>query len=501
MKLSNILFAICLLAFATQTQAQKPFGTGVKTKKGGAAIDQTDLVWGKGKKTFLLCPTKPLNAKGYGERSLHVFDAKGKKELSKKVALVNESNKPHQIEKLFLYGGKPVCIHSFYDKAEKKYSLYQTYIGDDGDPEGLGKEILGIETKNPEDIAGIELAFSSDSSKTLVCVSVGKIEAKKEKFTLHCVLLNSEDMGLDHDYPFEIELFAKGNVRAKGAVSNQGTVYAVSETFVKDGTQIKQKMTLHFRDNEETIQAKEFPAGEYRYITDWHVKLNHKEMLIIGGYCTDKKNYDVITGQFVNVFDPGTGEFASSTLSDMSDDAKGELVQDQADKKIKDLMKPCMTTMYIDHADNIIFVSHLFEAEGTAKKLNEGKYFRSLVGAPFKNCLVTMFAPDGEAKWQKAMLSKIQYNTYSNGKVFILCGDGKKEFKVCTAEPNVTIKATKASSPTDPENILKSNLFFNGGDNRVFIIGVSSGNFFINYSDLGKSEAKGKVEKEKKKKK
>jgi hypothetical protein len=502
----SFLFILSLIV-SLSSQAQKPFTMGTKVKM-EAPVYQAQIVMVKGKSIYILCPAKPFAGSRPSDCQMWVYDSKGVKVSDKKVVIADENNKPHRIEKLLTVAGKIVCIHSFYDKAEKKYILYQTFIGEDGDPEGLGKDILSIETKNAEPIAGIDYVFSQDSSKFMVLAYEETISGKKNILNLHCLVFNKEDMSFDHDYPYAIELPNKGTVRAHAAISNQGTIYVVADLQVKGKEdKVKQTINVYYKDNDEAIQTKEFPMNDMKYVTEFTLGFSRKEALIIAGYWSSKYNLDVMNGTFYYIYDVANNEFGVQQISDISDDAKATLMSTEKDKKMREAFHIVYPKLFFDASNNAYLYGHQYENSVAQFKADrDDKYFVNVTQKmDFKNTMVSMYNDSGVLKFEKSWASTAQTVIPLYTKLYVFA-DYKKEMKSCFIEGNIgQIKVAKTASPNnEPDNQMDPRLCFDAGEDKMIAIGHQPGggaNFYLNMVDLGATERKAKIEVEKKKKK
>lgn len=491
--------------FTLQLNAQKVFTMGTNKMKLEVAANQAELMYTKDKKTYLICPENPVSGSKRGKRCLMIFDNKGKKEAVKNIVIDNDAKKLHDIEKVMFINSKVFCIHSFYDKTEKKYSLYQTTLAEtDGQPESLGREVLSLETKNPEVIQGIDVVFSNDSSKIMVMVYENASSSKNLKLNLHCLVFNKEDFSFDRDNIFNIEMASKGLIRAKATISNQSTIYVMAESRVKKSNTWSQTLSLYYRDNEDAQQSVEFGKGDMKNISIFDLRFDRKENLVLAGMFSNKANLDFISGGFVYIFDVAKNEFKETTVFDNDDDLSGLIRKVQDPSNAKDLIRPAKFNLYIDQANNYFLVGQQYDDfKEYADELKSEVFVNPDARSLYTNIMVNCANSSGKILWHKGFTGKVLFNIWDNNRLNILSQE-ERELRLMSLAPDKSVKFSKGAAPTEPDHKLDTRCMLYIGDGRIGAIGhamTGSGGFYLDYFDLTSIDVKGKPEVEKKKKK
>lgn len=501
----SILFLVVLVLGAYGSKGQKVFQMGTQKQKMEAAANQAELIWVKDKKTYILCPEKPISGIRKGKRCLLVFDQKGKREDLKKVSIENDSKKLHEIEKVAWINSKVLCFHSFYDKSEKKYTLYQTTLAEsDGQPEGLGRDVLTLETKNPDVIEGMELVFSNDSSKMMLLVYENASGSKNQKLILHCLIFNKEDFSFERDMPFTLDMNAKGFIRAKAAISNQSTVYVVGGLYSKKAGDLwNVNMNIYFRDNEDNQQSIEMPKNDMKLPNIFDCKFDRKERLVMAGTYTNKPNIESQSGTFLYILDIAKNEFLATGIFDNDDDMADVLKKQQPKEFTKYILRPAKFDLYVDQGNNYFLVGQQYkDPKDYNAELKQTFLVKPDLRTEYHSVFVALGNYKGELVWQKGITGQIMYTLWDMNRINIIDQEDR-EIRLETIGLDKKIKYTKGAAPTEPDHKIDARCICPVGDGKVAAIGhalAGSSGFYLDYFDFTTIDVKGKIEVIKKKK-
>ncbi|MBI3235315.1 MAG: hypothetical protein HYZ42_14985 [Bacteroidetes bacterium] len=505
MKHIKLLFVFAIV-IALNTNAQKVFVMGNQKMKFEAAANQAELMWAKDKKVYIICPTNPASGNKKGKRSIFIFDNKGKKEAVKSISIDNDAKKPHEIEKVLLINSKIFCLHSFYDKTEKKYSLFQTTLAEtDGQPESLGREILTVESKNADPVEGIDVVFSNDSSKVMVLAYENASQGKNQKLNLHCLVINKDDFSFDRDITFNIDMNNKGIIRAKAAISNQGSVYVMGETRYKNKAgSYTQDVNIYSRDNSDNQQSIAFSKEDMKLISIFDLKLDRNENLVIAGLFSNKGNVDLTSGGFLYILDVAKNEYIVTSIFDNDDDLSGIIRKAQDPAYAKDMLRPAIFHLYIDQANNYFLFGQQYEdPKDYAAELKGEVYYQPDIRSEYSNIYVICANKKGEAIWHKGFVGQIMYSVWDFNRLNIIVQEDR-EIRLMSLSPDKVIKFSKCAAPTEPDHKIDARCMCYMGDGKIGVIGHSktgSGGFYLDFFDLATIDVKGKVDSDKKKKK
>lgn len=504
MKHINLLLAFLFLS-TLKISAQKVFVMGNTKMKMEAAADQAETIWTKDKKTYILCPEHHMSGQKRGKRSLFVFDSKGKKETVKNVQIDNDAKKMHDIEKVMQINSKLFCLHSYYDKAEKKYSLFQTTLAEvDGQAEGLGREILTIETKDANAVEGIDIVFSNDSSKFIVMAYENASVAKTQKLILHCMIFSKDEFSFERDVPFSIDMAGKGVIRAKAAVSNQSTVYVMADTRAKKGMAWTQNVYLYSRDNQDLQETIAFEKGDMKNISIFDCKFDRNENLVVAGLFSNKANIDNTSGGFVYVYDATNSNFKITSVFDNDDDLSGQIRKVQPLEFAKDMLRPAKFNLYIDHNNNYFLTGQQYEdPKDYANELKGEVYPQIDLNSTYTSLYITCANSKGEVLWHKGFTGKLIYTIWEFNRLNIITQE-EREIRLMALSPDKQIRFSKGAAPSEPDHKLDARNMCYIGNGRIGAIGHAmngGGGFFLDFFDLTSIDVKGKIEVVKKKKK
>lgn len=500
-------FTLALMLSSTFVHAQKAFGFGNKILMQHGVVSPF-CVYSKGKTYMIICPAKNTNANGSTESYIDEYDNKATKISSKKVKLLNEANKPHTLHKVIKAQDKLFMINSYYEKADKKLSIYGGYLSvEDGEPDGgMGRELVGIETKKPDEFVGVVHSYSPDSTKVAFFIYRLYMLAKEEKIDVHVCVLDALANTTDQTRIIEIPIPKGNNVRLSPTVGNDGSVFVLA-CFGKMNAQKKvdQVFKMFYKDNADLTVSADMPMSNMKTISHFVAQVMPNNFVLVNGYYSGKSNLDAVDGVFSYFFDPSKGEFPTTEVFDLVNEVmpviKGSPNKDPKDRTVHTF---ATSRIFFDNTGGYYLVSYQFKNPADALKYNNlsDKFeYKLPYETHMRNVMISRFDAAGKMEWQKAYTAATMHSGKFIQSVYIMTGNGT-DAKFYLIDAEGIVKSSKGSLG-DPDNYPNPTLYWPTSETTFVNIGHSpsmAGGFYINTLDMWAAEKKGKVEVEKKKK-
>ncbi len=501
-----LAFTLALILSNTFVQAQKAFGFGNKILMQHGVVTPF-CVYSKGKTYMIICPAHNNNDNGSTESYIDEYDNKATKVSSKKVKLLNEANKPHTLHKVVKAQDKLFMINSFYDKADKKLSIYGGYLSvEDGEPDGgMGRELVGIETKNASEFVGVANAYSPDSTKVAFFMYRLYMQGKEEKLEAHVCVLDALANTTDQTRVIEIPIPKKNNVRLAPTVANDGSIYVLAGfSTINAQKKVQQAFKMFSKDNSGQTQSVDFPMNEMKTISHFIAQAMPNNIIAVNGYFSGKSNLDAVDGVFSYFYDPEKNEFTTTETSELVNEVMPVVKGNPKDPKDRTVHTFASSRMFFDNEGGYYMVSYQYKESADALKYNAISNvfeYKLPYQTRMKNVLVSRFDASGKMEWQKAYKAETMHSGKFIQSVYIMTGNGT-DAKFYIIGSDGVVKWSKGSLG-DPDNYPNPTLYWPTGETTFVNIGHSpsmAGGFYINTLDMWAAEKKGKVEVEKKKK-
>lgn len=501
----TVVFIVILLTSQSWALAQKTFGAGNKINMEHGMITPY-CMYSKGKTYVIICPAKNSNEVGSTENYIDEFDGKATKVSSKKIKLLNEANKAHTLHKVIKLQEKIFMINSYYEKNDKKLSIYGGYLTfEDGEPEGgLGREIVGIETKKPDELVGIDHCYSPDSTKIAFFIYRLYMAAKDEKMEVHICVLDALANTMDQTRMMEIAIPKGNNLRLSPAVSNEGSVYVLAGfASLNAKKQAQQSFKMYYKDNSDQTQSVDMPMNSMKTISHFSSHAMPNNLILINGYYSSKSDLDAVDGVFGYVFNSSKGEFTTTQTAELNNEALPIVKGNPKDPKDKTVHTFATSRVFFD-PNGYFLVSYQYKEVEDGEKYNSvSKKFEYKLSYQtlLRNVLVTRFNSDGAMEWQKAFSGSTMHSGKFIHSLYLMVANAQDaKFYIIGADG--VVKSSKGNLG-DPDNYPNPQLYWPSGETTFVNIGHSptlAGGFYINTLDMWAAEKKGKVEVEKKKK-
>ncbi len=499
-------FTLTIIVSTTFVHAQKAFGFGNKITMEHGMVSPF-CVYSKGKTYMIICPAKNTNENGSTESYIDEYDHKATKISSKKVKLLNESNKPHTLHKVVKSQDKLFMINSYYDKTDKKLAIYGGYLSvEDGEPDGgMGRELVGFETKKPEEFVGVVHTYSPDSTKVAFFMYRLYLQGKEEKMDVHVCVLDALANTTDQPRILEIPVPKNNNLRLSPTVGNDGSIFVLA-CFGSLSAQkkVQQSFKMFSKDNSDQTQSADMQLNSMKTISHFNAQVMPNNFVLVTGYYSSKPNLDVVDGVFSYFFDPAKSEFTTAEVFDLVNEVLPVVKGNPKDPKDKTVHTFATSRVFFDNTGGYYLVSYQYKDPSDALKYNSlSKKFEYKLSYEtyMRNVMVSRFDAEGKMEWQKAYAATTMHSGKFIQSLYLMTGVGTDaRFYIIGADG--VVKSSKGSLG-DPDNYPNPMLYWPTGETTFVNIGHSpsmSGGFYINTLDMWAAEKKGKVEVEKKKK-